>query len=90
MNLENRKEILSRVDYFIIRDYSKVVDMEIINQGFVDKGIFHLYEKPPKPFNGVTDNEVRIRNLFSIFRKPYGPYRLYAREIKKLSPILTN
>jgi len=90
LNLENRKEVLSRVDYVIIRDYSKVVDLEIINEGFMDKGIFHLYEKPPQPFNGVTDNEVRIRNLFSIFRKPYGPYRLYAREIEKLSFILTN
>jgi len=83
MNLENRRKILSCVDNVIIREYSNDFEMEIINEGFVDKGIFHLYEKPPEPFNGVTNNEVRIRNLFSIFRKPYGPYRLYTREIKK-------
>lgn len=82
MNLENWKKILSCVDYVITREYSKGFEMETINEGFVDKGIFHLYEDPPEPFNGVTDNEVRIRNLFSIFRKPYGPYRLYVREIK--------
>jgi hypothetical protein len=90
MNLENWKMFLSCVDFVIIRDYSEVVDMEIINEGFADKGIFHLYEKPPEPFNGVTENEVWIRHLFNIYLKPYGPYRLYAREIKKLSPILTN
>ncbi|MDN3688887.1 hypothetical protein [Cyclobacterium jeungdonense] len=83
LKLENWKKVLSLVDYVIMHEYSKGFEMETLNEGFVDKGIFHLYDEPPLPFNGITDNEVRIRNLFSIFRKPYGPYRLYTREIKK-------
>ncbi|CAM4102799.1 glycosyltransferase 87 family protein [Gillisia limnaea] len=80
LNLETWEKILPNVDFIIVREYSKSFQKSIENAGLVDRGIYHIYEEPPKPFDGITNNEVRIRNLYSIFRKPYGPYRLYARE----------
>ena len=90
VNLTKTLRILPHVDYIIMSKPHLVDEHEWVNQtkefenillkkGWQDKGIFHLYNKPAEPFNGVINNNLRIRNLFSVFRKPYGPYRLFVR-----------
>jgi hypothetical protein len=90
-NKEKTLQILPHVDYIIMSKPHLVGEYEWVKQtkefenillknGWHDKGIFHLYNKPAEPFTGIINNNLRIRNLFSIFRKPYGPYRLFVRE----------
>lgn len=73
------QQILPHVDYVIMNQPSEEFENEMIKQGFEDQGVFQLYENPPQPFNGITTNDTRVRNLYSIFNKPYGPYKLFKR-----------
>lgn len=82
LTVEILGEVLPRVDYVIMKDPSVEIENEIINKGFEIKGEYQLYLDPPEPFNGITTNIQRVRNLYSIFDKPYGPYKLYSRENK--------
>ncbi|MFD3002752.1 hypothetical protein ACFS7Z_20440 [Pontibacter toksunensis] len=79
---EMLKKVLSHVDYVIMLQpqLTKETNRALIEEGWLDKGNFHLYNKPAEPFDGITTNDIRVRNLYSIFQKPYGPYKLYVRE----------
>lgn len=80
------KKILPHVDYVIMIQYQVTEEVEqgLLSEGWYDEGVLDVYSEPAELFNGVTTNEVRVRNLFSIFSKPYGPYRLFVRENKSL------
>ncbi|WP_146173515.1 hypothetical protein [Pontibacter mucosus] len=84
LSLEVLLKILPHVDYAIIEQPSKELEVVLMRDGWRDKGSISLYESPAEPFNGVTTNDMRIRNLYHINRKPYGPYRLFVRENKSL------
>lgn len=75
------KSILPHVDYAILHQYKVSSDMDQLlkQDGMRDLGSFYFYDAPREGFDGKTSNVERLRNLFSIFRKPYGPYQLYAR-----------
>ncbi|WP_162052629.1 hypothetical protein [Pontibacter pamirensis] len=79
---ETLKQVLSHVDHVIMLEpqLTKEIDRALIEEGWLNKGVFHLYDKPAVLFDGITTNDIRLRNLYSIFRKPYGPYKLYVRE----------
>lgn len=79
LNLPVLQQILPHVDYFILNQPSVEFENEMVRQGFRNMGEFRLYKDPPKPFNGITTNDIRLRNLYSVFKKPYGPYKLYKR-----------
>lgn len=80
VTVEVLAQLLPKVDYVIMEDPTKEIENEIIKKGFVIKGEYQLYKDPPKPFSGITTNIHRVRNLYSIFTKPYGPYKLYIRK----------
>lgn len=81
LTFETLRKVLPHVDYVIMIQYELTEEIEqgLIEEGWVDSGVLHVYCVPSEPFNGVTTNEVRVRNLYSIFSKPYGPYRLFIR-----------
>lgn len=79
LSVEVMQEILPNVDYVIIVQPSKELEQEMLKDGWLYKGTYHLYNPPAEPFNGITTNEIRIRNLYHILNKPYGPYKFYAR-----------
>ena len=82
LSAEELKLILPHVDYVItnhLSDMSPEFVQELNREGMQDRGDYYVYHKPIPEFNGITTNIVRVRNLYSIFRQPYGPYRLYVR-----------
>lgn len=83
-SLEILLKILPHVDYAIIEQPSKELEVELMRDGWRDKGSISLYDSPAESFTGVTTNDMRIRNLYHINRKPYGPYRVFVRESKSL------
>ncbi|WP_345160931.1 hypothetical protein [Pontibacter saemangeumensis] len=85
-NTDMLKKILTRVDYAIMRQPMGEFEWVMLEEGWLDKGTIYLYDKPSEAFDGKTTNESRIRNLYSIFRKPYGPYRLFVRN-KRISTL---
>ncbi|PTX45322.1 4-amino-4-deoxy-L-arabinose transferase-like glycosyltransferase [Christiangramia gaetbulicola] len=80
LTVEILGKVLPRVDHVIMTEPTVEIENEIIKKGFAIKGEYQLYLDPPEPFNGITTNMQRVRNLYSIFDKPYGPYKLYSRE----------
>ena len=82
LTAEILSEVLPEVDYVIMKEPTEEIENEIIKKGFSIKGEYQLYKNPPEPFNGITTNVQRVRNLYSIFDKPYGPYKLYTRNIE--------
>lgn len=74
--------IVSKIEYVILGkgDVTEKFDSELAEKGFLDSQWFYLYKEPAAEFNGETTNEHRLRNLFSIFERPYGPYKLYVRK----------
>ena len=77
------RKILPHVDYIIVRS-STVMPPEFVKElgknGMLRQGIYNIYNEPVENFDGITTNVTRLRNLYSIFRQPYGPYELYVRD----------
>jgi hypothetical protein len=76
------QQILPRVDYLIggTLRIPKEIDGLLKEEGLKYRGSFYIYDKNIKLEKGSNANIMRLRNLFSIFRQPYGPYRLFVRE----------
>lgn len=79
---ESIQPIVPNMDYVILqeREITEKFDSLLAEKGFLDSEWFMLYAEPIAKFNGKTTNEQRLRNLFSIFEHPYGPYKLYVRK----------
>jgi len=76
------KKVLPHVDYVIMYEWEvqKSFDEQLKKDGLEDRGTFYIYKDATgKSDITKTTNISRIRNLYSIFRKPYGPYKLYVR-----------
>lgn len=79
------KQVLPHVDFVITHHLSEMTGdfvQQLNASGFTDKGIYEVYDKPlefSEQYHGITTNNIRVRNLYSIFRKPYGPYKLFVR-----------
>jgi len=77
------RKILPHVDYIIVRSSTEMSPefvKELDKNDMHRQGIYNVYNEPVKSFDGITTNVTRLRNLYSIFRQPYGPYELYVRE----------
>lgn len=80
------QQILPHVNYVIGGAPSK--EATKINQVLEKAGMrfqksFFIYEKRANTEQGRAPNLLRLRNLYSIHRQPYGPYYLYARKNDK-------
>ncbi|MCF4102176.1 hypothetical protein L1I30_10895 [Gillisia sp. M10.2A] len=75
------KEMIPKLDYVIMPEWEedKVFDSLLTKKGIVGNGWYALYEKQAQPQTVKTTNLHRLRNLFFIHPKAYGPYKLYAR-----------
>ncbi|WP_157578952.1 hypothetical protein [Pontibacter roseus] len=89
LTFEVLNKVLPYVDYVIMIQYQVTEEVEngLLAEGWHDAGVLALYSEPAEPFTGVTTNEIRVRNLYSIFEKPYGPYRLFVREKGQATPV---
>ncbi|NEM97735.1 hypothetical protein [Pontibacter burrus] len=84
------KKLLPNVDYVILinQEITEEVVKLLDDQGFRDKGWYHVYKDPVlKKEYGKTEADLkywgnlwRLRTVFSIYRQPYGPYRTYVRQ----------
>lgn len=76
-------KILHRVDFVILQAHYPNENFEkaLKIQGFKIQNVYHIYNTVKKD-DGVQTNVKRMRNLYSIFQKPYGPYTLYVRDTK--------
>jgi hypothetical protein len=82
-SLKILQKILPHVDFVIIHSSSELSPefaKELSSEGIYDKGTYNIYSEPPEEFDGKTTNIIRMRNLYSIFKQPYGPYKIYVRE----------
>ena len=82
-SLTTLRKILPHVDYIIMRSsagMSPEFVKELDKNDMHSQGIYNIYNEPVQNFDGITTNVTRLRNLYSIFRQPYGPYELYVRE----------
>jgi hypothetical protein len=81
LSAESLKPILPHVDYAIF--HSKEVTGDIVkllkNEGMVEKEHYSVYSSPRSADFDQPSMINRIRNLFSVFREPYGPYKFYVR-----------
>lgn len=79
---ETIKPLVSNVDYVILREWevSEGFDSMLAKQGFFETQWYNIYKKPSVGFDGNMTNELRLRNLFSIYNRPYGPYKLYIKQ----------
>ncbi|QMU27462.1 hypothetical protein [Adhaeribacter radiodurans] len=79
--------LLPLIDFAIIgeENLTKNLVNQLKENGMYDLGYYQLYKKPlPRlPFDGITTNTIRLRNLYKIYKQPFGPYKLFARESKK-------
>jgi hypothetical protein len=79
---EDLQQILPHVDYAIMHlsemtnEIAKLLDKE----GMRERGSFYVYSTPGEKADGKTTNISRLRNLYQIYPRPYGPYKLYVRE----------
>lgn len=75
--------LLSHVNCVIIKN-DKPISTEFINQmnnvGFYERKSYRVYVVKNDQFDGKTTFESSIRNLYSIFRQPYGPYKLFVKQ----------
>ncbi|MDB5012689.1 MAG: hypothetical protein JWQ25_891 [Daejeonella sp.] len=73
--------ILNHVDYAIFEQWrvTPTFANELKKQGMQDKGWYYVYHEYVEKFDGITTNVTRMRNLYSIHRHPYGPYKLFVR-----------
>ncbi|MDB5119085.1 MAG: hypothetical protein JWN56_303 [Sphingobacteriales bacterium] len=75
--------ILSNVDYVIIKNDIQIPSQfinQMNNEGLYERDSYQVYAVKDDQFNGKTTFTSSIRNLYSIFRQPYGPYKLFIRQ----------
>jgi hypothetical protein len=86
-SFEELEPLLPLVDYAIIGLSSVTEELanQLTEEGLYDRGNFYLYKNPLPPDDGRTTNIKRLRNLYHIFKQPYGPYQLFSRDTKKQS-----
>jgi hypothetical protein len=77
-------QILPHVDYVIMYQWEvkETFEQRLKEVGMLDRGTYYLYGDSIEIDDGKTTNIKRLRNLYSIFPRPYGPYKLYARKSK--------
>ncbi|MEJ5961907.1 ArnT family glycosyltransferase [Pedobacter immunditicola] len=79
------KIVLPTVDYFLMMERQMTAEFAagLEEAGMHDQGVYSLYADTYHD-DFKTDNIRRLRNLYHIYIKPYGPYRLYVRHQKPL------
>ena len=89
LSVEGLTPILHHIDYVIVNSNEVTEDISLLleKEGIRDRGIFDVYTTPREK-DGKQSNIQRLRILFSIFRKPYGPYKLYARDQSPTSTVI--
>ena len=91
-SFKEMEPLLPHLDYAIINE-SKVTEefsKQLAEEGMSNCGDFYIYENRRLPFDGKTTNITRLRNLYKLFKQPYSPYTLFARETKKQYSVLAN
>lgn len=85
LSTDKLKGIITHIDYLILPSWEEAEEFDclLLKEGMEGYQWFYLYPEQITDFDGKTTNIYRIRNLFSIFRQPYGPYILYKREKAK-------
>jgi hypothetical protein len=76
------QNLLPRVDYVIDRSASQLspeFKAELEKEDLREEKTYDSYKEPLEKFDGKTTNIVRLQNLYSIFPRPYGPYKMYER-----------
>lgn len=79
LSVKGFRPILDHVDYVVMHQYALREDLVrlITEKGMMNMGTMYLYSKESVVDNKKMTNIGRIRNLFSIPRKPYGPYQVF-------------
>lgn len=79
---ESIKPLMPKMEYVILREWEVTENFDSLldEKGFSKTEWYSLYKEPVSGFDGQITNEHRLRNLFSIFEHPYGPYKLYSRQ----------
>ena len=74
-------KILPHVQYAILEKWRLTPEFTktLAEQGMQDKGWYKVYNEYVEKFDGITTNTTRMRNLYSIHRHPYGPYKLFVK-----------
>lgn len=82
MTFKEWESILPLVNYVIVyqEGMTEEASQQLKEKGMRDGGSFYLYADPIEKGDTKPTNVKRIRNLYQIFRQPYGPYKLYVRE----------
>ncbi|MEX6689930.1 hypothetical protein QTN47_20650 [Danxiaibacter flavus] len=77
------QKLMPHVDYIIVKSETELPDeyLQVLhNNNVYLESTFNPYVVPDAKFDGKTTNITRLRNLYSLFRQPYGPYRFYKRK----------
>ena len=85
--------LLSHVDYVILKNEEEISEKFILqmkNEGLNERDYYKVYSLKNDRFNGKNTFTSRIRNLYSIFRKPYGPYKLFVRTASRTPHLSKN
>ena len=82
ISLKAFHSIIAHVNNAIMPNWELSEDFKQLlkKEGFQEKGWINLYQMPLVETNTKTTNTTRLRNLYAIFRQPYGPYMLYVRK----------
>lgn len=80
LSVEGLKPILNHIDYAIVpsNDVTNNIASLFEKEGLIERGNYYVYQSPRE--SDKQSNIQRLRLLFSIFRKPYGPYNIYVRD----------
>jgi len=74
--------LLSHVDYVIVKNEVEISEQFVVqmkNEGLSEQDNYKVYANKNDLFTGKNTFASRVRNLYSIFRQPYGPYKLFVR-----------
>jgi 4-amino-4-deoxy-L-arabinose transferase-like glycosyltransferase len=82
LSVESLRPILPHIDYAIVprSEVTKEIASLLHTDGMHNRGSYFIYSSPREKDTGSGSNVNRLRNLFSIMRKPYGPYIFYVRD----------
>jgi hypothetical protein len=82
LSAKSLSPILAHVDYAIFRSNEVTGDIaELLeNNGMVEKVHYNVYDSLRSADSDRPSTINKVRNLFSVFRKPYGPYKFYVRK----------
>ena len=85
LSAESLAKVADHIDYAILpaNELTREIHELLTNRGLQNKGVYDMYSGPKVEVSG-QEHIRRVRNLFSIFRRPYGPYNLYAKEEPEL------